>query len=357
MITEARGNLLEADADAVVNTVNTVGIMGKGIALQFKKAYPAMFDEYQRAAKAGELELGKMHVWPTGQMTGARYVINFPTKGHWKSSSKLADVQSGLRDLVRVVQDLQITSIAVPPLGCGNGGLDWADVEPEIRAAFAELPDVVVLMFPPGPAPRAAEMRTGEALPAMTPGRAALVSMVKRYNGQSFAWPSLVETQKLMYFLQEAGEPLRLDYAKNRYGPYADNLRHVLKVVEGHYLTGFGDGSASVMAAEPLEVVTGAEQKAQPVLEGHPETGARIERVLELAAGFESSYGLELLATVHWLVAREYEDVATEDSIVARVQEWSPRKGRMFTPNHIRTALETLLGRGWLDPRRVVLAP
>lgn len=136
MITEAHGNLLEADVDALVNTVNTVGIMGKGIALQFRQAYPEMFKDYSRAAKRREVALGTMHVWPTGLMTGPRFIINFPTKGHWRSSSKFGDIDRGLDDLVRVVQEHGIRSIAIPPLGCGNGGLAWSDVEPLIRRKF-----------------------------------------------------------------------------------------------------------------------------------------------------------------------------------------------------------------------------
>jgi O-acetyl-ADP-ribose deacetylase (regulator of RNase III) len=136
MITEAAGNLLDADVDALVNTVNTVGVMGKGLALQFRRAYPAMFDAYRRAADAGQLQLGRMHVWPTDAATGPRYVVNFPTKGHWRSPSTIDDIDRGLADLARVVRELGIHSIAIPPLGCGNGGLDWRQVEPRIRAAL-----------------------------------------------------------------------------------------------------------------------------------------------------------------------------------------------------------------------------
>ena len=137
MITEASGNLLEADVDALVNTVNTVGVMGKGIALQFKRAYPEMFMAYARAAKRGELSLGRMHVWETGLMTGPRFIINFPTKGHWGSKSRVDDIALGLDALVETIRDLRITSIAIPPLGCGEGGLDWRVVEPLIHRTAA----------------------------------------------------------------------------------------------------------------------------------------------------------------------------------------------------------------------------
>ncbi len=149
MIKEMSGDLLRAPADVLVNTVNTHGVMGKGIALQFKRAYPAMYDEYRRAAKAGELRLGQVTVWPTGQLAGPKYIVNFPTKGHWKSKSRIDDIRAGLEDLVSVVRVRGITSIAVPPLGCGNGGLAWEAVLPLIEEAFAALPEVEVQVFPP----------------------------------------------------------------------------------------------------------------------------------------------------------------------------------------------------------------
>lgn len=347
MIIEATGNLLKAPVDALVNTVNTQGVMGKGIALQFKRAFPAMFEEYAAAAKRGEVALGKMHVWPTQTLDGPRYVINFPTKGHWRAKSRLEDVESGLRDLVRVIRDLSITSIAVPPLGCGNGGLDWADVEPRIRAALSDLPDVEVHLFPPAGAPAAADMPVNSPRPKMTPSRAALVGTIDRYTRQALSAPSLIETQKLMYFLQLAGEPLNLTFAANRYGPYADGLRHVLTQIEGHYLSGFGDGSAQVRDAAPLTLVSSAVAEVEEMLDAHPETKDRMERLLELVEGYESAYGMELLATVHWISASAPEGVTDQD-IAMKVAEWSPRKARMFTQNHVDTALRALRSHGLL---------
>lgn len=346
MIRESHGDLLRADAEALVNTVNTVGVMGKGIALQFKKAYPEMFDAYRKAAKAGELTLGKVHVWETNAMTGPRYVINFPTKGHWKDDSRLVDIEAGLADLTNVVRDLGVASIAIPPLGCGQGGLDWRDVEPMIRAAFAGSPEVEVLMFQPEGSPPARSMAVSKTRPAMTAGRAALISVVHRYTDQALVPPGLVETQKLMYFLQEAGEPLKLRYEAHMYGPYADNLRHVLTAVEGHFLSGHGDGAAPVHDAEPLTLLPGAVDAAEAVLAGQPATCERVNRVLELVEGYETAYGLELLASVHWVAARS--TTAAPADVVASVQAWSPRKGRMFTERHITDALATLRERGWL---------
>ena len=354
MITAAHGNLLEADVDALVNTVNTVGVMGKGIALQFQRAFPEMFKAYAKAAKAGNVRVGQMYVWPTEHLAGPRYVINFPTKTHWRGASKIEYIESGLKDLVRLIEELGIKSIAVPPLGCGNGGLDWQAVEPLIRGAFAGLQDVDVRLYSPGETPRAADMPSSVPKPAMTPGRAALIALMTGYAARALELPSLIESQKLMYFLQEAGEPLRLNFAKNRYGPYADNLRHVLRDMEGHYISGFGDGSAPVQEAEPLRVLPGASEAAAPVLDEHPETRERIERVLALADGFETAYGLELLASIHW-VAREDADAAADPERAERdVWAWTPRKGRMFTSEHVRTAWAALRDRGWL-PAQVAI--
>ncbi len=163
MIVNGTGNLLTADTQALVNTVNTVGVMGKGIALQFKRAYPANYAVYRAACERGEVTLGSMLVHDRGVTGRHRYIVNFPTKAHWRTPSRLADVEAGLADLVRVVEALGITSIAVPALGCGNGGLLWAEVRPLIVRAFSGLPDVRVLLFGPHGAPSAAELPTGTA--------------------------------------------------------------------------------------------------------------------------------------------------------------------------------------------------
>lgn len=348
MITEGRGNLLTADADALVNTVNTVGVMGKGIALQFRRAYPEMFAAYARAAKAGELRLGRMHVWSTESLDGPRFIINFPTKGHWRSRSRLEDIDAGLADLVRVVRELDIRSIAIPPLGCGNGGLPWPEVQARIRAAFVAVPNLDLRLYAPSGAPSAADMPTGRALPSMSPGRAALVHLVGNYSRAAIE-TSQIEIQKLMYFLQVAGEPLRLAYGKGRYGPYADNLRHVLSEVEGQYLVGFGDGSGSALSAEPIRLLPGAEEAAEQALADSPRTRERAARVLRLARGFESMYGMELLGSVHWVATQEDPAAAIDGERATQLlHAWTVRKATTFTQPHVDIALAALREGGWL---------
>lgn len=143
------GNLLDADVEALVNPVNCVGVMGRGLALEFKRAFPAAFREYKRACAAGEVRPGHMHTVATGQHVGPRFVINFPTKRHWKNASQMEDIEAGLVALVAEVRRHGLQSIAVPPLGCGLGGLDWNDVRPRIERAFADVPDVRALVFAP----------------------------------------------------------------------------------------------------------------------------------------------------------------------------------------------------------------
>ena len=270
MITEAEGNLLEAPVDALVNTVNTVGVMGKGIALQFKRAYPAMFKDYEGAAKRGDLLLGRMHVWHADQLGGPTVIINFPTKRHWRAGSRIQDIEAGLDDLVRVIRREGITSIAIPPLGCGHGGLDWTEVGPLIREKLGELDEVDIRIYPPAGTPPAAAMITAGPKPRMTPGRAALITIVRRYSALAIEGATPIAVQKLMYFLQEAGEELSLRYARNHYGPYADGLRAVLRDIEGHYLEGFGDGSQRIEVSEPFRLLPGAWEASQALLiSGH----------------------------------------------------------------------------------------
>ncbi len=345
--TEATGNLLEANVDALVNTVNTVGVMGKGIALQFKNAFPANYQAYRRACEEEAVRLGEMFVFETGVLGRPRLIINFPTKQHWRAQSRLHHIESGLDALCTTIREHKIKSIAIPPLGCGSGGLNWADVLPLILTRLDEL-DAEVWVYPPDGAPAAGEMVVATERPVLTPGKAALVAMVDRYTAVALS-TSLIEIQKLMYFLQESGEELRLRYKDHYFGPYADNLRHVLKALEGHHLRGYGDGSNPVAHAEPIVVLPGATDEARAVLAENPGITSRMNRVLELVEGYESPFGLELLATVHWVATHiTWEPDDAPKKVVEQVQAWSPRKRRLFAPEHITAACERLRHEGWL---------
>jgi O-acetyl-ADP-ribose deacetylase (regulator of RNase III) len=344
MVELTRGNILEADAEALVNTVNCVGVMGRGMALQFRKAFPENFKAYEASCKKKEVRPGKVLVFETGRLTGPRFIINFPTKRHWRGKSRVEYIDSGLESLVDEIRKRRIRSIAVPPLGCGLGGLSWKSVRPRIMRAFEELPDVRVLLFEPAGAPKAEKMAKDQRPPKMTLGRAVLVELMVRYLVAVLdPFVSLLEIHKLMYFMQEAGEPLNLNYEKALYGPYARNLRHVLNVIEGHFITGYGD--AADKPERPIELLPNAAKVAKELILSHPGTQARFERVARLIHGFETPYGMELLATVHWVATRE--GARSADEAIERTYRWNERK-RIFDSKQIRRAWQVLGSQGWL---------
>lgn len=342
MIFRGDGDLLKTPADALVNTVNTVGVMGKGIALQFKLAFPDNYAAYEAACKRGEVQIGKMFVFRREK--NPRFIINFPTKKHWKGKSKIEDIESGLKALIQVVRKERIKSIAVPPLGCGNGGLDWAEVRPLIEQAFVELPDVEVQLFYPDGAPKAEDMKIDTKAPSMTPGRAVILEVLSRYVLPGYRL-TLLEIQKLAYFLQEAGQPLDLKFQKQKYGPYAENLHHVLQRIEGHYVRGYGDRSRDVS----LELFPEAVKEAEAFLANEKETHERLDRVTALIEGYETPYGLELLSTVHWVVIHDSvaEGREKSENVTNAVHSWNEHKRKTFTKPRIESAWQRLKTEGW----------
>lgn len=347
MIELTSGDILKDDSDAIVNTVNCVGVMGRGIALQFKNAWPENFAAYAAACKRDEVQPGRMFIYEVGQLTSPRFIVNFPTKRHWKGKSRMEDIESGLVALVAELRSRGIRSIAIPPLGSGLGGLDWSDVRPVIEAALQAVPDVRVRIYEPKGAPEADKMQHSKNVPAMTAGRAALVELMNRYvRGLLDPTISLLEVHKLMYFMQEAGEPLKLKYVKAPYGPYAENLRHVLRAIEGHMVAGYADGGDA--PEKPLALVPGAVEEASAFLAAHDETRARFDRVGNLVEGFETPFGLELLSTVHW-IAKHDDAPADADEVVSRIYAWNERK-KQFTPRQIGIALDVLANKGWIEP-------
>jgi O-acetyl-ADP-ribose deacetylase (regulator of RNase III) len=344
MIEYRTGDILQADAEALVNTVNCVGIMGRGVALQFKNAFPANFKAYEAACAREEVQPGRMFVFETGTLTNPKYIINFPTKRHWRGKSRMEDIDAGLKSLVEEIRTRRIRSIALPPLGSGLGGLDWRSVRPRIEAALRSLDDVRVIVFEPHGAADPEIIAKSREVPKMTAGRAALVVLMHRYLGGLLdPFVTLLEVHKLMYFMQEAGEPLRLRYAKAPYGPYAENLRHVLRTVEGHLVSGYAHGGDA--PDKQLELVPGAVSDAESFLKEHAATRTRFDRVADLVEGFETPFGLELLSTVHWVATRE--GASRPDEVTARTYAWSDRKQR-FSPRQIGLALDVLAMKGWL---------
>lgn len=345
MIEYRTGDILRADAEALVNTVNCVGVMGRGIALQFKKAFPENFNTYKAACKRNEVQPGQMFIVETGFMDNPKYIINFPTKRHWKGKSKIEDIAAGLEALVQDIRKLGIQSIAIPPLGSGLGGLNWPNVRQMIEEALCNLGNVNVIVFEPTGAPDPKTMARTRAVPNMTPGRAALIVLMHRYlEGLMDPFVTLLEVHKLLYFMQESGEDLKLQFKKAHYGPYAENLRHVLNAIEGHLISGYVDGGDD--PEKQLKLVPGAVQDAVDFLKGHEDTNKRFKHVADLVDGFETSMGLELLSTAHWVCKQD--SATTVDEAVSKFYSWGERK-QWFSNRQIKIAFDVLQTKGWLD--------
>jgi O-acetyl-ADP-ribose deacetylase (regulator of RNase III) len=287
--------------------------------------------------------MGKMFVFELNKLTSPKYIINFPTKRHWRGASRIEDIEAGLVDLVHVISELSITSIAIPPLGAGLGGLDWLDVKKRIENTLDRLPDVDIEVFEPGERPSTEQIVKNKAVPNMTPGRAALVCLAHRYLG-GFLDPfiTLLELHKLMYFLQECGEPLRLRYVKAAHGPYAENLSHVLNAIEGYLLTGYADGGDK--PDKQIRIIPGAEKEASDFLSQRADTSARIERVAQLVEGFETPFGMELLASVYWVIK---DGANTIPEIISSTYDWGTQK-RAFNQRQISLATERLAKQNWV---------
>jgi len=343
MIYKSEGDLLSADAEVLVNTVNTVGVMGKGIALQFKQAFPDNYSAYEAACKRGRVEIGKMFVFHRNAFDNPKIIVNFPTKRNWREKSKIEDIETGLRALIDFVKSENIHSIAVPPLGCGNGGLDWNQVRPRIEQAFSEVPEVTVQLFYPEGAPKSEEMKVATKRPAMTPGRAVILRLLSRYTLPGYRL-TLLEIQKLAYFLQEAGQPLKLDFQKQQYGPYAENLHFVLQRMEGHFVRGYGDRSRDVS----LHLFPDAIREAEEFLADATETLERLERVSTLIECYETPYGLELLSTVHWIAVHEASGARTDpEQAISGVLAWNDHKRKTFASERIAAAWRRLRAGQW----------
>jgi O-acetyl-ADP-ribose deacetylase (regulator of RNase III) len=350
MIELTTGNLLDADVEALVNTVNTVGVMGKGVALMFKEAFPENFKAYEAACKRKELRVGRMFVTERHQFIGPKFIINFPTKQHWRNPAKLEWVEAGLEDLKRVIVENGIRSIAIPPLGSGNGGLNWSDVRKKIEAALAALPIRVVVYEPTSKYQNVAK-RTG--VEKLTPSRALVAELVRRYWILGIEC-SLLEVQKLSYFLERSIEilglknPLDLRFEADRYGPYASRLTHLLNGLDGSYLhcdKRLGDAS-------PFDVIWFDDSKRDKITAYLSSGDAKLyQSALEITAnlidGFESPLGMELLATLDWLVYKEgikpeRSDIRVGLNRWSGGQEAAERKQRLFDDRLIELALQRL---------------
>lgn len=349
MIKYTKGNLLESGAEAVVNTVNTVGVMGKGIALMFKERFPENYSRYVAACKRGEIQVGHIFVTATNELSGPKWVVNFPTKQHWRSPSRIEWIIEGLQDLRNFIIERDVKSVAIPPLGAGNGKLNWSEVKPEIERALMGV-DAEVVVYEPTDQYQNVAKRDG--VEKLTAARALIAELVRSY------WVlgnecTLLEIQKLAWFMEQSLEsrslsnPLKLQFQADRYGPYADRLRHLLNGLDGSYL----HCEKRISDASPLDVIWFDESRAD-FLQAYLKSEAKqyvgaLEDVLSIIDGFESPFGMELLATVHWLLVRE-GSAPSVTNLRRAIQGWgglpeaASRKDRLFDDSSISIALERL---------------
>lgn len=345
-----KGNLLDAKVEALVNTVNTVGVMGKGIALMFKERFPHNMVVYEKACKAKQVNTGIMFITETGELTGPRWIVNFPTKQHWRGDSRMVWIESGLDDLCCFIIEHKVRSIAIPPLGAGNGGLDWNEVKPKIQAALEALEDVEVLVYEPTQQYQNVAKKTG--VTTLTPERAMIAELIRRYWVLGIEC-SLLEIQKLAWFLNRAinrqglANHLKLKFEANYYGPFAPNLNHLLNALDGSYL----GADKRIPDCQPLDVIAFVDERKDTV-HAYLNTEAKdylpaLKVAIDLIDGFESPYGMELLSTVDWLLTEQQCEPNLESikSGLARWpagEEWAIRKLKLFDDKSLQFAIDRL---------------
>lgn len=333
MIEVIQGDLFEAKADAYVNTVNTVGVMGKGIALQFKRKFPENFTAYARACKAGSVQIGKMFIFDRGSVSQPNFIVNFPTKKHWRSRSKLEFINEGLLDLANQIERLSISSIAMPALGCNNGGLDWEDVQPLIQKALGPIENLEVLLYAPRLDTEPLKIASTKKAPRLTIRTALLLKAFDIYGASGYELGRTV-AQKIAYFLQVLGKDMKLKFVKHQFGPYSEGLTHYVESFEGHYIEGFGDRSRP----SRMILLSGIIEAVDAVLEedGSEEDKVLIQTIKDLIDGFETPYGMELLASLHWIATQEGADSA--ELAKEKLANWSSQKADKYPNHHIDVA-------------------
>lgn len=336
MISFKVGNILESQTEALVNTVNTVGIMGKGIALAFRKTFPDAMEEYVRAVKENAIRVGKVQVIRTNYLL-PKYIINFPTKVHWRYPSKMEYIDEGLSDLVTKINEYRIRSISVPPLGCGNGKLDWTKVKPLMLRHLEPISGhIEIVIFEPGFSDQTMTQRQEVKL---TPARAMLIYLFKQYQVLGYSLNLLV-AQKLAYLLQRFGEPLNLVFEKGTYGPYAHRLFHLLKYLNGCYIWFKEEENkpGTTITIDSSEYSLVEEYIADEIAD---EQKVRLQKVLKAIEGFESPFGLELLATVDFLI--QQTRTTQVENIIKDISNWTTRKKDLMKPYHIEVAAKQVM--------------
>jgi O-acetyl-ADP-ribose deacetylase (regulator of RNase III) len=325
MIQYITGNILESPAEALVNTVNTVGVMGKGIALQFKNAYPNNFNAYRKACERKEIAVGDLFVVQDSNLhSGKKLIINFPTKKDWRKPSEYSFIEEGLDDFVRVIKEYQIKSIALPPLGAGNGGLEWEKVKKIIEQKLSHL-NVEIYVYEPTNQIR--EHLKKERV-KLTEARALLLYVLYDLvrNG---AYVSEFSSEKVCYFLQKLGAKkyFRLNFEPNFYGPYSGKVRFILNCLNGSYIMGYSDLNKKPF--DPLMMVSDGYETVDSFVKNNQELLRIATNTTKFLNGFYSDFALELLSSVDYVI--DTTNTFDKQVISQELGEWSNRKRSLFS--------------------------
>lgn len=340
MIKVFEGDMMLSKAVALVNTVNTVGVMGKGIALQFKEAFPSNNKAYINACKKKELQPGKLlAVWDENLQLGKKLIINFPTKEHWRYPSKYEFIEKGLVALRELLQKENIKSVAIPPLGSGNGGLDWNKVRPMIENALDGL-NTEIMIYEPNAAIKAIlQKQDVKKEIKLTPARASLLYALFAFESMG-EYSSLFVANKLAYFLQRKGQKLNLDFKAHYYGPYAIGVEKVLYHLNGVYLKGMEQGNTKPFEPLQLNYEKWNEIKQYIVKELSYEDAQRVKSLIQFLSGFTSELSLEILSTVDFIIAENPQ--YSIDEVMKAIANWNMRKKELFKREHVQASYEYL---------------
>lgn len=337
------GDMFQEPTEAIVNTVNCVGVMGKGVALEFKRRWPANFRAYKHVCDAGELKPGKVFVFENQDFlnTGIhRYLVNFPTKQHWRAASRMEFIDSGLDDLVGWIKKTGVSSIALPPLGCGNGGLNWSEVRLLIEEKLSDLEGVRCAVFAPV---EAASLPEQTLIPTdLTQARAIMMVAFSEFEKFFGGGLTRLTAQKLAYFLQVSGINFGLKFVKEQFGPYSETLHASFKALEKKgYLTGYAENESGI-------VVTQAAYAASDELlrKNNFDSELIIKKLSLLIDGYENPYGMELLSSVYFLYAEE--GISTQPEMSEALEAWSKHKRQSFPRDAVEMALSRLKEDGYI---------
>jgi len=336
-----KGNLFETGAEAIVNTVNCVGVMGKGVALEFKNRWPDNFKAYKKLCQNKHLRPGGVFIFDTDDLFGdskkhQRYLINFPTKDHWRSKSKLSYIEQGLDDLLVKLESLNIKSVALPPLGCGNGGLDWDEVKLLLEKKLSKMQSADFYIYGPKESVLSPEY---ESIPSsdMTEKRAILVKAIGEFEPYFGGYLTRISLQKIVYFLQSMGIDYGVEFSRNTHGPYSEELHKIFKVMDDKkFIVNYKKDESLIQAS------TGALAMANEFLDefGHENNVEKIQRLSLLIQGYESPFGMELLSSIHYLVSSE--NVHDAEEVVDAINNWNDHKSSQFEDKAVLLAYERL---------------